>query len=263
MSIDLKRLAEPFPADDIEWRVSHAKLKSGGGISCKCLAYITARAIQSRLDEVCGPENWRNEQPVMIPMTEMKNAFACGISIRIGDEWVTKWDVSDPTQIEGTKGGWSSAMKRTGANWGIGRYLYNLTEAWAETQTDKQTGRGWNYATLKDKVTVYFWKPPSLPAWALPKEKEHEVSKSQLTELKDKWRVKFIPKCENPKEIHEGFVLFVRGICGEFPVSDVSCWLKVNLVKCWDRIQATGDPNGPSADVPFEDTPSKEGESDG
>ena len=62
----------------------------GGGIFCKCLAYITARAIQHRLDDVCGIENWRNEQPVMIAITEMKNAFACGISIRPDDGWLTE-----------------------------------------------------------------------------------------------------------------------------------------------------------------------------
>ena len=59
-------------------------------------------------------------------------AIEVGISIRINGEWITKYDVSDPTQIEPVKGGFSGAMKRAGAQWGIGRYLYQLQETFAE-----------------------------------------------------------------------------------------------------------------------------------
>ena len=128
--IDLTKLADPFPLEDIEWRVSRSG-RGGNGIFCMTLAYITARAIQKRLDDVCGPENWRNEEPRMLDVNG-KTAFAVGISIRIGEEWVTKWDVADPTNIEPAKGGFSGAMKRAGAHWGIGRYLYYLDETFAE-----------------------------------------------------------------------------------------------------------------------------------
>ncbi len=168
--IDLAKLAEPFPQDDIEWRISRAG-KGPKGIYCMVFAYITARGVQARFDEVCGPENWRVEQPIVLEING-KSAFACGLSVRVGDEWITKWDVSEPTNIEPAKGGWSGAVKRAACAWGgVGRYLYRLDETFAEvSESSTENSRKWNYARLPEKHGggVYYWKTPSLPAWALP-----------------------------------------------------------------------------------------------
>jgi hypothetical protein len=234
--MNLAKLAEPFEASDIEWRVSRAGVGQRG-IWCSVLAYITNRAVQKRLDDVCG-----------------KSAFAVGISIHIDGAWITKWDVSEPTNIEPAKGGFSGAMKRAGAQWGIGRYLYALDEVYADTEQTKQDGRQWNWAKLpKDKGSgEYWWKTPGLPAWALPKEVEHEVSEEHLKALKQAWRTKFAPEVKNPKDLREGFARFVASVCGEFPISDPTCWVMESLEKCQERINATTDANGPSSDVPFD-----------
>jgi hypothetical protein len=250
--MDLSKLALPFPADDIEWRVSRAGI-GPKGIFCCVLAYITNRAVQQRLDEVCGPENWRNESLQVFELRTGVVAMQAGISIRIGDEWVTKWDVAEPTNIEPGKGGFSGAMKRAGAQWGIGRYLYRLDETFAETSEAK--AKGWNYATLPEKHGggVYYWKAPSLPGFALPKDQEHEISDSDLKDLKRTWRAKFAPDVKSPAELLEGFTRFVTSIVGDFPSSDYTCWAKVDLEKCLKRIEETTDKDGPSSDIPFEE----------
>lgn len=253
-SINLKELAEPFPLEDIEWRVSRSG-QSGKGIFCMVLAYITARAIQKRLDDVCGPAWWRNEEPRMLDVNG-KAAFAVGISIRIGDEWMTKWDVAEPTNIEPAKGGFSGAMKRAGAQWGIGRYLYSLSETFADVaESQPQGGRNWTYARLSEKHGggVFYWKAPSLPGWALPKEPEHEINETELKALKTEWRLKFAPDTKSPKDLLEGFTRFVHSICGEFPIEDVSCWVRGSWDECMKRIETTTDPSGVDADVPFKD----------
>jgi len=156
--MDLSKLKEPFPYEDIEWRLQSAD-KGKNGIWGKCLAYVTNRAICERLDEVCGPENWKNEFD-----KGPDGGVLCGISIKIGDDWVTKFDGAENTNIEAVKGGLSGAMKRAASTgWGIGRYLYNLEESWAEI-TDKGKFSG------KTKSGEWFkWNPPAtLPAWALP-----------------------------------------------------------------------------------------------
>ncbi|ECQ3618093.1 recombinase, partial [Salmonella enterica] len=61
--------------------------------------------------------------------------------------------------------GRSGAMKRAAVQWGIGRYLYNLEEGFAQTSLDKK--QGWHRAKLKDG-TGFYWLPPSLPNWAMP-----------------------------------------------------------------------------------------------
>lgn len=252
--MDLKKLAElnlrdlstPFSADDIEWRVSRSGT-GPKGIFCLCLCYITARAIQQRLDEVCGPENWRVEEPRILPV---KDAFAVGISIRLGDDWITKWDVAEPTNIEPAKGGFSGAMKRAGAQWGIGRYLYHLDETFAEVS--ENGGKGWNYAKLKDGQ-VFYWKPPSLPGWALPKESDSEVSKDDLNALKKAWMEKFAEDGASTADLVSGFSRFVESIVGEFPASDHTCWTAEALQKCLARINETTEPGGVSPAVPFEE----------
>ncbi len=151
----LDDLAAPFPAEDVEWRIQSSGEKNGK-VWARVLAYVTNRAIMQRLDDVCGPANWRNEfQPG-------QSGVLCGISIRCGDEWVTKWDGAEKTEIESFKGGLSGAMKRAAVQWGIGRYLYSLESGWATIHD-----HGSHSAKTKDGKW-FRWDPPNLPGWALP-----------------------------------------------------------------------------------------------
>jgi len=166
--MDLASLKDPFAFEDVEWRIQSSGLKSDKTVWARCLCYITNRAIQDRLDEVCGPENWCNEFKEG-PL----GGVICGISIYCNDRWVTKWDGSDNTDIKTSdanksatdiKGGLSSSMKRAGSQWGIGRYLYQLEEGWALTSLENKL---MNRARTKEKVN-FTWNPPALPQWALP-----------------------------------------------------------------------------------------------
>ncbi len=251
--MDLSKLQDPFPAQDIEWRVGQSG-KNSKGIFCMVLAYITARAIQSRLDKECGPAGWKLEEPRILDISG-NPAFACGISIycqvRTAEEWITKWDVSLATaanNIDAAKSGWSGAMKRAGAQWGIGRYLYYLDATFAKVQEEK--AKGWNWAKLPEKHGggSYYWQPPRLPEWALPK--DNEVSKETVAELAIAWREKFAADIA-ASEQREGFVRFVHSVAGEFPVADHACWTLEAIAKCRTRIESTVDPSGPDADIPF------------
>jgi hypothetical protein len=147
-------------------------------------------------------------------------------------------------------------MKRAGAQWGIGRYLYYLDEVYADTsETSVKGNRVWNWAKLpKDKGGgEYWWKTPGLPAWALPKDTETEgITPEDLHELKQNWRLKLAPELKNKTDLAEGFTRFVTGVCGEFPMADPSCWTHDALDKCRKRINETKEPGGVSSDVPFE-----------
>jgi len=259
--IDLAKLAEPFPAEDIKWRVAQAGIGKNG-TWCRVIPFVTARAIQARFDEVCGIGGWKNEEPRVIEFHPGKFAFVCGLSIRIGSEWITKWGVAEPTPERGmmvgtsAKGGDSGSQKRAGAQWGAARYLYYIDPIYAEVADQPLEGsRNWNYAKLpKDQGgAVYYWKTPSLPAWALPKEPEHAITLGELNDLKRTWAAKFAPDTKNPKDLREGFTRLVTSIVGEFPAADYTCWTRDALEQCQKRIAETTDPNGVSADVPFEE----------
>lgn len=166
--MNIFKLQDPFPADHIEWRIQSFGVSKTGVPWARVLAYLDNRAVQSRLDEVCGPLGWQNEFK-----QGPEGGVLCGISIENEtEEWITKWDGADNTQVEATKGGLSGAMKRAGAQWGIGRYLYNLESNFAEVseqRPSKQDKPLWNQHYHKDNKIQYFWKNPNLPKWALPR----------------------------------------------------------------------------------------------
>ncbi len=112
--MNLKNLAKPM---DYKWRVqSFSKNKA----SASCVAYVDARQVQDRLDEVCGSENWQNDYYVV------GGLLFCKIGIKIGDEWVWKGDTGSESNIEKEKGHVSDAFKRAAVHWSIGRFLYEM-----------------------------------------------------------------------------------------------------------------------------------------
>lgn len=157
------KLKEPFDPKDIEWRVQRA-MKTVRGDKAIVLAYITSRAVQERLDDVFGIDGWRDHYERW-----GDKGVKCSLSVRIGDEWITKQDGADDTNIEATKGGISDALKRAAVKLGIGRYLYKLDESWVDVKE-----RGDNYINTEvksggQKVQIKgYWDAPQLPAWALP-----------------------------------------------------------------------------------------------
>ena len=164
--MSINNLAAHFSPLDIEWRIQQCGWKDGKPWA-KVLAYVTNRAIMNRLDEVCTPFGWKNEFRV-----DSDGAIMCGISCKYKDEWVTKFDGADATDIEAIKGGRSNAMKRAGVQWGIGRYLYNLDAGFADTRTEwppQNEKPLWHKHYDKKEKKAFFWKTPDLPTWALPK----------------------------------------------------------------------------------------------
>lgn len=164
--MNLSKLSEPFPPTDIEWRIGQSGVKEGKPWAT-CLAYLTNRAIMERLDAVVGPANWRNE---LKEWAIGSPGVLCGLSIKIGDEWVTKWDGADQPDTEPVKGGFSNAMKRAAVLWGIGRYLYDLPPGFAQISP---TGRHYQAKGKakregQEPTPAFKWDPPRLPVWALP-----------------------------------------------------------------------------------------------
>jgi len=197
MEINWAKLKEPFPASDIEWRLGRSGANAKG-VWAVALAYVTNRAIMERLDDVVGPGRWQNKF-----IDGPKGGLLCGISINVEGEWVTKWDGADNTNIDAVKGGLSGAMKRAGVQWGIGRYLYNLTEEFVNTNASKQ--HGWKYcgANKQKSVPAFYWQIPQLPPWALPapvQQQRPEPIPQRQTTLQNVWgdgvKDKYIILCD-------------------------------------------------------------------
>ncbi|MGZ6044680.1 MAG: Rad52/Rad22 family DNA repair protein [Isosphaeraceae bacterium] len=107
-------LCRPFPPNEV-------KTRNQAGRS---LSYITARSAMNRLDEVLGPEAWRDSY------TETEQGIKCRIEYRLvpDGEWLWKEDggaqAGMPEIDNDEKSGYSDAFKRACVKLGIARYLY-------------------------------------------------------------------------------------------------------------------------------------------
>ncbi len=140
-------LAAPFDAKEVRFKPQVVQ-----GNRALALAYVDARVIQDRLDEVLGVEGWQDEYECL-----PDGSVICRLRLRIGDEWVTKMDVGGPSeQPDGgdrMKAAFSDALKRAAVKFGVGRYLYRLPSQWVDY----------------DPVKRQFARTPTLPPFALPK----------------------------------------------------------------------------------------------
>jgi hypothetical protein len=119
-------LAAPFDPSEV-------KHKPGivSGNRALALAYVDARAIQDRLDEVVGVDGWQDDYECL-----PDGSVVCRLRCRIGGEWLTKVDVGSPSeQPDGgdrLKAAFSDALKRAAVKFGVGRYLYRLPAQWVD-----------------------------------------------------------------------------------------------------------------------------------
>ncbi|MGC8518798.1 MAG: Rad52/Rad22 family DNA repair protein [Steroidobacteraceae bacterium] len=143
----LARLRAPFDVELIRWRVG-ARMRSNRNRG-QALPYVTARLVQDRLDEVMGPENWRNE----FAAAPAGGGVMCILSLRINGEWISKADIAQQDEVRddahdpdkdreiAVKGAPSDALKRAAVQWGIGRYLYSFEAPWVNLEQEKFIAR--------------------------------------------------------------------------------------------------------------------------
>jgi hypothetical protein len=151
----LDRLAEPFPADEIDWK---PEALSSDKTRALAVAYVDARTVMQRLDDVLGPGGWQDDYE---PLDD--GSAICRLRVRVNGEWVVETDVGSPSDQKDAgdrrKASFSDAIKRAGVKLGIARYLSRLPKAWCDF--DPKAGA--------------FKSTPQLPAWATPWVRPHQA----------------------------------------------------------------------------------------
>lgn len=110
--MDLNKLKDKMP---FHWKVQTADAKK-----CTMVAYVDARQVMDKLDEVVGAGNWQDT------FTVINNNVYCSLGIKCGDDWIWKTDCGTESNVEKEKGESSDAFKRAAVKWGVGRFLYEL-----------------------------------------------------------------------------------------------------------------------------------------
>src|SRR2546422_1160178 len=142
-----RALAEPFDATEVRFKPAVVS-----GNRALALAYVDARVIQDRLDDVLGVDGWQDDYEC-----REDGSVVCRLRLRLGEEWITKVDVGGPSeQPDGgdrLKAAFSDALKRAAVKFGIGRYLYRLPSQWCDYDPPKRQ----------------FVRPPGVPPTAQPR----------------------------------------------------------------------------------------------
>lgn len=150
MTTDMKTLSialtAPFPLDAVHFRPLAIK-----GNRAMAAAFIDARAVMQRLDQVFGVGGWKDAYTIVAG-----GSVICTLSVKADGEWIDKTDVGSPSEQpddgDKLKAAFSDALKRAAVKLGVGRYLYRLPPQWCEYDLQRRQ----------------FVRPPTLPSWALP-----------------------------------------------------------------------------------------------
>ena len=128
----LSALAAPFDPQEIKWRVGAV-----AGNRAMALAYVDARVVQDRLDDVLGVDGWQDDYAVL-----NDSSVTCKLSCRIGGQWIVKMDVGSvseqPDDGDKMKAAFSDACKRAAVKFGVGRFLYRLPSQWVDYDPQKR-----------------------------------------------------------------------------------------------------------------------------
>jgi Rad52/22 family double-strand break repair protein len=155
----MQALAAPFDPSAVRFKPAVVS-----GNRALALAYVDARVIQDRLDQVLGVDGWQDNYECL-----PDGSVVCRLQLRLGDEWITKVDVGGPSeQPDGgdrMKAAFSDALKRAAVKFGIGRYLYRLPIQWLDYDPQRRQ----------------FVRTPTLPAWALPAKEASAAPKTLPT----------------------------------------------------------------------------------
>lgn len=202
-----------------------------------CVAYIDARDVMNRLDEVCNIGNRQNK------FYEVKGKVFCEIGIKIDNEWIWKWDSgaleeNDNVDTETTsKGESSDAFKRAAVQRGIGRFLYTLPVQYID---DK------DYQANKYKLTEFINK--NLKKQKIEPEYTNSTGKPSYT--KDELEKLAANMKSFPWTYTMSFEKFIADREENFYVSD---FMKDCLKELYDRLPKKETPEevGTTADEAF------------
>lgn len=170
-----RKLAEPFPPGEVQWRVEALSRDKKRAL---VVPYVDARTVLDRLDKVVGPEGWHDAYEVLSDAERLvkdergeRRERLCEVRCRLTVLGVTKEDVGEGDSL---KAAFSDALKRAAVKFGVGRYLYRLEKQWVDYDPEK--GR---------------FTPPKLPetepeAEGEEKPEAHRLIDQLLERLKEK-----------------------------------------------------------------------------
>lgn len=147
-----KQLKSPM---NYKWRI-----QSINEYKATCVAYVDARDVMDRLDQVFGVDGWEDYY------YESDGKLFCKLTCHFQSGAITKSDTGSESNVEKDKGLASDTFKRAAVKFGVGRFLYSLG---IEDLKVKKHTNGKNYPS-DDKGNI-LWSTADLNAYISRKNK--------------------------------------------------------------------------------------------
>ena len=162
-----KKLKEPFERKDVEFRIAKVDKTTRKALA---LPYLSSRALLDRLDDLFGIDGWKDSYTVL------NNSITCKLSIKLGDDWITKENAASFANTESPNEAFSDALSQAAVKFGLGRDLDNLPDVYVDILESKPENP-------KKKVHFYhsdeftgWWEEPDLASLTM---KDGKTSESQ------------------------------------------------------------------------------------
>jgi hypothetical protein len=150
-----KQLAAPFHSYYVGWK---AQATNRDKTRALAVAYIDARTVMDRLDQVVGPGNWSDTYR-LVSAGDGEFAVECTLALfGVSKSDIGTADEDDDSSTDRrsaasvSKSAYSDALKRAAVKWGIARYIYRIPKQWV------------GYDAARKQLA----ETPDLPSWALP-----------------------------------------------------------------------------------------------
>lgn len=155
---ELGKLNAPTPKNEIKYRPG-STFNWAEKKYARMLAYVDARYVQDKLDEIVGIGNWENRYS-----RDEKGILFCTITITFERKdgvvgTISKTDCGTESNVEQQKGEVSDAFKRCAVNFGIARDLYNLPDPKGFKYVAEMKGNKLLNPNTNSFVVVQQWKP--------------------------------------------------------------------------------------------------------
>lgn len=126
-----RRLREPFDPEEVQWKVQARNRDRTRGL---VVAYVDARTVLDRLDQVVGTDGWHDTYEVLATSDGNGDGRKVEVRCRLTILGITKEDVGEGDSL---KAAFSDALKRAAVKFGVGRYLYSLPSQWVALEGDQ------------------------------------------------------------------------------------------------------------------------------
>lgn len=168
-------LAEPFDPEEVKWKPQAIK-----GNRCLAVAFVDARCVMDRLDDVMGVDGWQDDYEFL-----PDGSVVCRLRLRFGSDWITKTDIGgqseQPDEGDRHKAAVSDALKRAAVKWGISRYIYRLPHNWVDY--DEKTRRILRPPTLPEEALPYAMRKKTPAPTAPAKIEEKKITSEQWSQV--------------------------------------------------------------------------------